>query len=75
MNHLEQIAPVHAKVFDTQVAETLARDTGASIELATQIYKDELRSLSSGARITQFINVLASRRARIKLQRYHTTDH
>lgn len=68
MNHLEQTDPIHAKVFDKQVAETIARETGAPIELATRIYKEELRNLSHGARITQFVNVLASRRARMKLQ-------
>jgi hypothetical protein len=68
MNDVGQIAPIHAKVYDQQVAEAISRDTGAPVELATKIYKEELRSLTRGARITQFVNVLASRRARIKLQ-------
>jgi hypothetical protein len=69
MNHPEQIAPIHAQVFDKQVAEIIARETGAPIELATRIYNEELRDLVRGARITQFVNVLAGRRARLKLQR------
>lgn len=68
MNPLEQIAPIHAQIFDKQVAEIIARETGTPIELATRIYKEELRDLARGARITQFVNVLASRRARLKLQ-------
>lgn len=68
MNHLEKIAPVPAKVFDSRVAETIARETGAPIELATRIYKEELRDLARDARITQFVTVLASRRARLKLE-------
>ncbi|WP_129645794.1 DUF3562 domain-containing protein [Peristeroidobacter agariperforans] len=68
MNHPEKIAPIHAPVFDDQVAEIIARETGAPIELAARIYEEELRGLARDARITQFVNVLASRRARMKLQ-------
>jgi len=73
MNYPEQIGPVKGKVVDEHVAETLARDTGAPIELAARIYEEELRNLARGARITQFVSVLASRRARTKLQ--HLTTH
>lgn len=69
MNHTEPIAPVHAKIFDPQVAESIAHETGATIELATRVYKEELSNLAHGARLTQFVNVLASRRARMKLQK------
>ena len=68
MNPSEKIAPVLAKVADNQVAETIARETGAPIELATRIYEEELRDLARDARITQFVNVLATRRARLKLE-------
>lgn len=68
MNHAEHSAPFHAKMLDRQVAESLARETGVPLELALRIYEEELRNLSHGARITQFVNVLASRRARMKLQ-------
>lgn len=70
MNHTEPIAPIHAKVFDPQVAEAIAHETGATIELATRVYKEELSSLAHGARLTQFVNVLAGRRARMRLQRF-----
>ena len=70
MSVLEQSAPVHAKVFDKQMAETIARETGAPIDLATRILKEELQDLARDARITQFVNVLASRRARLKLQQH-----
>ncbi|WP_129782135.1 DUF3562 domain-containing protein [Peristeroidobacter soli] len=69
------LAPVHARVFDEQVAETIARETGASVELASRIYGEELRILVRDARITQFVNVLASRRARMKLQQYRHQHH
>ena len=69
MNDSERIAPLHDQVFDEQIAESIARETGCPIELATRIYIEELRDLSHGARITQYVNVLASRRARMKLQR------
>lgn len=69
MNHLEKIVPMHAQGFD-DVAQTIARDTGAPIELAARIFKEELRELGRHARITQFVNLLASRRARMKLQQF-----
>jgi hypothetical protein len=67
MNGSKQIAPAHA---DSEMAQIIARETGAPLELATRIFKEELRNLTRGARITQFVNVLAGRRARLKLQHH-----
>lgn len=69
MNEAAQMAPVKSRVFDWQLAEAIARDTGAPIELVARIYQEELVELSRKARIDQFINVLANRRARLRLRR------
>jgi hypothetical protein len=34
MNHMHQIAPVHAPMFDSRVAESIARETAVPIEEA-----------------------------------------
>ncbi|HEY0941927.1 MAG TPA: DUF3562 domain-containing protein [Steroidobacter sp.] len=69
-----EIAASHAMVFDEQIAEAIARDTGAPIDFVTRVYKEELHTLTCGARITQFVNVLASRRARMRVQKSPATD-
>lgn len=63
-------APVHALAFDPLVAESLARETSAPVELASRVYREELDALASKARITQFLSVIASRRARLRLRRH-----
>lgn len=68
MNDMKPIAPVHAKDLDQRAVEAIARETGTPLELAIRVYTEELSNLSRGARITQFVNVLASARARMKLQ-------
>lgn len=73
MKETDRITPIHSKVFDKRVAENIARETGAPIDLATRTYKEELNRIAEGARITQYVNVLASRRARMKLRKHH--DH
>lgn len=68
MNQMHEIAPVHGPVFDPDVAELIARDTTAPVELASRVYREELAALASKARITQFLTVIASRRARLRLR-------
>lgn len=70
MNDMHTIAPIHAPVFDPRVAEAIARDTTAPIEVAARVYREELAALASNARITQFLGVIASRRARLRLRRH-----
>lgn len=68
MNHIHQIALSHAPMFDPRVAESIARETAAPIEVASRVYREELDALASKARITQFLHVIASRRARSRLR-------
>jgi hypothetical protein len=71
MNDMQQqLAPVHAQAFDPRIAETIARDTAAPIELASRIYREELDALAGQARITQFLHVVASRLARLRLRKH-----
>ena len=70
MNKAMQIVPVHAELFDSRVAEAIARESGAPIELAARIYNEELHDLACSAHIHQFVNVIATRRARLRLRRH-----
>jgi hypothetical protein len=70
MNDMHQIAPVHAITFDPRIAETIARETAAPIELVSRIYREELAALAREARVTQFLHVIASRRARLRLRQH-----
>jgi len=70
MTHQHQIVPVHAETFDPRVAQSIARDAAVPIELASRIYREELEALSSETRITQFLHVIAGRRARLRLRQH-----
>jgi len=70
MNVMHQIEPIRAPTFDLRVAESIARETAASLELASRVYREELDALARKARITQFLHVIASRRARLRLRRH-----
>jgi Protein of unknown function (DUF3562) len=65
---MHPIAPVHAQAFDQSVAESIAHETGAPIELASRTFREELDALASKARITQFLHVIARRWARPRLR-------
>jgi hypothetical protein len=71
MLDMTQIAPAHAATPDPRVAEAIARDTAAPIELVSRVYREELDALARKARITQFLHVIAGRRARLRLQGDH----
>ena len=54
---------------DIAVAEGIAQDTHASVETIQRIYEEELATLACGAKITQFLGVLASRCVRMRLRK------
>ncbi|HKS54859.1 MAG TPA: DUF3562 domain-containing protein [Steroidobacteraceae bacterium] len=70
MHNSHRIAPLHAATFDRGTAEAIARDTAAPIELVSRIYREELDALASNARLTQFLHVIAARRARLRLRKH-----
>jgi uncharacterized protein DUF3562 len=70
MTNAQQIAPGHTASFDRRLAEAIARDTAAPIELVSRIYREELDALASNARLTQFLHVIAARRARLRLRQH-----
>jgi uncharacterized protein DUF3562 len=51
-------------------AESLAQETDTSVDLVRQIYEQERSSLASEAKITQYLDVLASRRVKLLLRRH-----
>lgn len=69
MNDGLHLTPVNAEVVDKRVVETIAHETGTPVDLADRIYREELRALIRDARITQFANVIATRKARLRLRR------
>ena len=50
--------------------EAIAKETRTSIAEVEKIYEQELTQLSSGAKITQFLGVLTSKRVRMRLRRH-----
>jgi hypothetical protein len=70
MNHGHAITPVRGHTFDSRIAEALAHETGKPLELATRVYREELDDLAREARITQYLHVIAGRRARQRLRRH-----
>lgn len=68
MSPAQPIVPVHGPDFEQRVAETIARETAAPAELAAHIYREELNALARDARITQFLPVIARRRACLRLR-------
>lgn len=55
---------------DKAATEAIARDTDTEIERVEEIYEQELSTLASDAKITQYLGVLASRRVRMKLRKH-----
>ena len=50
--------------------EAIAKETHTSIDEVEKIYEQELTLLASGARITQYLGVLTTRRVRAKLRKH-----
>ena len=55
---------------DRSIAEAIAKDTDTPAEDVQKIYEQELSSLASDAKITQYLGVLATRRVRLMLRRH-----
>lgn len=55
---------------DAEIAKMIAQDTHVAVDLVQQVYRQELVELARNARITQFLSVLASRRARLRLREH-----
>ena len=62
-------APNHFKLETDylQTVKALAEEMECPVELAEKIYASALQELKSGARIQDYLNVLASKKARDKL--------
>ena len=54
---------------DEALRESLAREFHVSAWQVEAIYREELRRLAAGARITTFLGVLVTRRVRARLAR------
>ena len=52
------------------VTEAIARETDTDVEVVKEIYDEELTTLATDAKITQFLGVLTSRRVKIRLRRH-----
>ena len=50
--------------------EAIAKETHTAIDEVAKIYEQELTQLSSGARITQFLGVLTTKRVRMRLRKH-----
>lgn len=50
--------------------EAIAAETHTSIDEVDKIYEQELTQLASGAKITQYLGVLTTRRVRAKLRKH-----
>jgi hypothetical protein len=55
---------------DRAATEAIAKETETSVEVVQEIYEQELNSLSTDAKITQYLGVLASRRVRMILRKH-----
>jgi hypothetical protein len=50
--------------------EAIAKEMHTSIDEVEKIYEQELTQLSSGAKITQFLGVLTTKRVRMRLRKH-----
>jgi len=50
--------------------EAIAKETRTSIDEVDKIYEQELTQLASGAKITQYLGVLTTRRVRARLRKH-----
>lgn len=62
--------PNAGEIQDPSIAETIAKETDTPPEVVQEIYEQELSSLASDAKITQYLGVLATRRVRMMLRRH-----
>ncbi|HET9445141.1 MAG TPA: DUF3562 domain-containing protein [Steroidobacteraceae bacterium] len=50
--------------------EAIAKETHTSMDEVEKIYEQELTQLASGAKITQYLGVLTTRRVRARLRKH-----
>lgn len=50
--------------------EAIARETETDVQVVQEIYEEELSTLASDAKITQFLGVLTSRRVKMRLRKH-----
>ena len=50
--------------------EAIAKETDTDVEVVKIIYDEELSTLASEAKITQYLGVLASRRVKMRLRKH-----
>ena len=62
--HSEDESQEHA------ITEAIAKDTDTPAEVVQEIYEQEMSSLASEAKITQYLGVLATRRVRMRLRKH-----
>jgi hypothetical protein len=62
--------PNAGEIQDRSLTEAIARETDTPPEIVQEIYEQELSSLASDAKITQYLGVLATRRVRMMLRRH-----
>jgi uncharacterized protein DUF3562 len=55
---------------EQSIAESLAQETDTSVDLVREIYEQERSSLASEAKITQYLDVLTSRRVKLLLRKH-----
>jgi hypothetical protein len=70
MGNSHKIDPGHANTFDPRLAEKIAREMAIPVEIVARVYREELQALASEARIGQFVQVIAGRRARLRLRQH-----
>lgn len=52
------------------VTEAIAKETDTDVEVVKEIYDEELTTLATDAKITQFLGVLTSRRVKMRLRKH-----
>ena len=62
------IRPASSSNNDRVTTEAIAKETHTDVEIVQEIYRQELSTLASDAKITQYLGVLASRRVRLLLR-------
>ncbi|HEY6644054.1 DUF3562 domain-containing protein [Povalibacter sp.] len=50
--------------------EAIAKETDTDVEVVKEIYDEELTTLATDAKITQFLGVLTSRRVKMRLRKH-----
>jgi Protein of unknown function (DUF3562) len=50
--------------------EAIAKETDTDVEVVKEIYDEELTTLATDAKITQFLGVLTSRRVKLRLRKH-----